>query len=82
MYVLYRERDHAQAKWRIQAVPDAPGSFASRKPLPEAWRGLRDAELDAVAGVPGCVFAHASGFIGGNATWDGVKLMADKALAA
>ena len=49
----------------MQAVPVSPESFESRKALPEAWRGLRDDELSRVSGVDGCVFIHASGFIGG-----------------
>ena len=29
------------------------------------WRGLRDNELSEKSGIPGCIFVHASGFIGG-----------------
>lgn len=50
--------------------------------MPEPWRGLRDEELSKVSGIPGCVFVHASGFIGGNATYEGVLEMAKKAVAA
>ncbi|KAI9832367.1 MAG: hypothetical protein M1838_005646 [Thelocarpon superellum] len=82
LYVLYPESVSPGAKWRIQAVPVSEGSFESRKALPEAWRGLRDEELDQAAGVNGCVFIHASGFIGGNKTWQGVKALADKAIEA
>ena len=58
----------------------ALGSFASRKPLPTAWRGLRDEELSAKTGIPGGVFVHASGFIGGNATEEGALQMARRGL--
>ncbi|PHH67682.1 hypothetical protein CDD80_612 [Ophiocordyceps camponoti-rufipedis] len=81
LYVLYREKPNPEAKWRIQCVPESRDSFVSRKPLPEAWRGVRDEDLSGVTGIPGCVFVHASGFIGGNATWEGVREMAAKALA-
>ncbi|KAF4595129.1 MYG1 protein [Ophiocordyceps camponoti-floridani] len=81
LYVLYREKPSPEAKWRIQCVPESRDSFVSRKPLPEAWRGVRDEDLSGVTGIPGCVFVHASGFIGGNATWEGVREMAAKALA-
>ncbi|KAI9829026.1 MAG: hypothetical protein M1832_000049 [Thelocarpon impressellum] len=81
LYVLYPESPAPEAKWRIQAVPVSKDSFESRKPLPEAWRGVRDAQLDSATGVDGCVFVHAAGFIGGNRSWDGVKRMADKAVA-
>lgn len=80
LYVLYAEGTQPGAKWRIQCVPETQDSFTSRKPLPEAWRGFRDAELDGVAGIDGCVFVHAAGFIGGNKTFEGAKAMAVKAL--
>jgi uncharacterized UPF0160 family protein len=32
--------------------------------LTDSWRGVRDADLSGVTGVPGCVFCHAAGFIG------------------
>lgn len=44
---------------RIVAVPVEPDSFVSRKPLPKAWRGLRDEELSKLLGLPGCVFVRA-----------------------
>ena len=78
LYVLYGEGPGGN--WRIQAVPVAQSSFLSRKPLPEAWRGMRDEQLSEITGVPGAVFVHASGFIGGNKTHDGVLRMAEKAL--
>ncbi|KAH7192956.1 metal-dependent protein hydrolase [Fusarium flagelliforme] len=82
LYVLYAEKPEPGAKWRIQCVPESKDSFVSRKPLPEAWRGFRDAELDGISGIPGCVFVHAAGFIGGNKTFEGAKEMATKALDA
>ena len=81
LYVLYAESTQPGAKWRVQCVPETADSFTSRRPLPEAWRGFRDAELDAVAGVDVCVFVHAAGFIGGNKTFEGALEMATKALA-
>ena len=63
IYVIYP--DETGGQWRVQAVPVAPESFESRKALPEVWRGLRDDELSKASGVDGCVFVHASGFIGG-----------------
>ncbi|KAL8949451.1 MAG: hypothetical protein Q9222_004438 [Ikaeria aurantiellina] len=81
LYVLYPESADQGAKWRIQAVPVSKDSFESRKPLPEAWRGLRDEELSAKSGVEGCVFVHASGFIGGNVSEEGAREMARRAVA-
>jgi len=80
VYVLYPEKQTPDAKWRIQAVPVNKDSFESRKALPEAWRGIRDEKLDEITGVPGGLFVHAAGFIGGNKTFDGAITMARKAL--
>ena len=82
LYVLYAEKEEPGSKWRIQCVPESKDSFVSRKPLPEAWRGFRDEELDGISGIPGCVFVHAAGFIGGNKTFEGAKEMAIKALSS
>ncbi|KAF3760833.1 metal-dependent protein hydrolase [Cryphonectria parasitica EP155] len=80
LYVLYPEKPTPGAKWRVQTVPVTKDSFESRKALPKEWRGVRDEELDKVSGVPGCVFVHAAGFIGGNKTFDGALELALKAL--
>jgi len=75
-YILFSDRND----WRIQSVPLTPQSFESRAPLPVAWRGLRDQELSNITGIEGCIFAHATGFIGGNKTKEGVLAMAREAL--
>eukprot|EP00927_Polykrikos_kofoidii_P079138 TRINITY_DN75932_c0_g1_i1.p1 TRINITY_DN75932_c0_g1~~TRINITY_DN75932_c0_g1_i1.p1 ORF type:complete len:456 (+),score=74.08 TRINITY_DN75932_c0_g1_i1:80-1447(+) len=66
--------------WRIQAVTVEGTLFTSRLPLPETWRGLRDEALEAASGILGCCFVHATGFIGGHKTYEGVLAMATKAL--
>ncbi|MCO5609967.1 hypothetical protein L7F22_064202 [Adiantum nelumboides] len=66
LYVVYPDE---AGKWRVQAVPKTPESFASRKALPEPWRGVRDEELSSKTGIPGCIFVHQSGFIGGEFTF-------------
>ena len=58
-------KDEREGKWRIQAVSVSATSFDNRRSMPTAWRGLRDDKLSEVAGIPGCVFCHANGFIGG-----------------
>ncbi|KAF8517392.1 GAMM1 protein [Hysterangium stoloniferum] len=78
LYVLYM--DEGAGNWRIQAVPVRSEGFENRKSLPEVWRGLRDDELSEKSGIPGCIFVHSSGFIGGNKTKEGVLLMAKAAL--
>jgi len=77
-YVIYP--DETGGNWRIQAVGISPESFESRKALPEPWRGVRDEDLSSVTGIEGCVFVHASGFIGGNKTKDGALEMAKRAV--
>lgn len=76
-YVLFQDQ---LGKWRIQCVPSASGSFESRKPLPEAWRGFRDEALDKILNTEGAIFVHAAGFIGGHNTYEGVLNMARLAL--
>uniref|UniRef100_A0ACD5ZIR5 Uncharacterized protein n=1 Tax=Avena sativa TaxID=4498 RepID=A0ACD5ZIR5_AVESA len=77
-YVLYQ--DERSKSWRVQAVSVAPDRFESRKALPEKWRGMRDEELSKETGIPGCVFIHMSGFIGGNKTYEGALEMARAAI--
>ncbi|KAF7808679.1 UPF0160 protein [Senna tora] len=77
-YTLYQ--DERSKQWRVQAVSVSPDRFESRKPLPSQWRGLRDDELSQVSGIPGCVFVHMSGFIGGHQNFEGALAMAKSAL--
>lgn len=60
----------------------SPYRFDSRKPLPQQWRGLENDKLSEVAGIPGCIFVHMSGFIGGNRSYDGALAMARASLKA
>ncbi|XP_064233206.1 MYG1 exonuclease isoform X1 [Aotus nancymaae] len=78
IFVIYTDQ---AGQWRVQCVPKELHSFQSRLPLPEPWRGLRDKALDQVSGIPGCIFVHASGFIGGHCTREGALSMARATLA-
>lgn len=80
LYILYPEGSGAKTNWRIQAVPESPESFESRKALPESWRGVRDEKLSELIGIPGAIFCHASGFIGGNQTKEGALEMARRSI--
>lgn len=85
LYMLYPEKEEPGSKWRIQCVSKSLSSFENRKSMPEPWRGVRDAELDAVLGPDiedGAVFVHMAGFVGGHKTKNGVRQMALKALEA
>ena len=77
LYALFAD---TKGGWRIRALPVAPGSFDTVKPLPKPWCGIRGEELSKLCGVEGCVFVHAGGFIGGNATYEGALAMAIKAM--
>lgn len=46
----------------------------------EEWHGIRDEALSTLSGIKGCIFVHASGFIGGNETREGALSMAKKTL--
>ena len=76
-YVLYTDQ---AGMWRIQCVSVEGKAFENRLGLPAEWRGVRDEDLSDVAGIEGCTFCHASGFIGGNKSYEGVLEMARAAL--
>eukprot|EP00584_Thalassiosira_punctigera_P021078 CAMPEP_0172548328 /NCGR_PEP_ID=MMETSP1067-20121228/17640_1 /TAXON_ID=265564 ORGANISM="Thalassiosira punctigera, Strain Tpunct2005C2" /NCGR_SAMPLE_ID=MMETSP1067 /ASSEMBLY_ACC=CAM_ASM_000444 /LENGTH=378 /DNA_ID=CAMNT_0013335531 /DNA_START=297 /DNA_END=1433 /DNA_ORIENTATION=- len=76
-YVLYTDQ---AGMWRIQCVSVEGKAFENRLSLPADWRGVRDGDLSGVAGIEGCTFCHASGFIGGNKSYEGVLEMARVAL--
>jgi len=76
-YVLYQDQ---VGKWRIQCVPVSLTSFENRLSMVEDWRGLRDDDLIEKSKIPGCIFVHSSGFIGGNETYDGALEMARRSL--
>ncbi|SCV03923.1 LAMI_0H12024g1_1 [Lachancea mirantina] len=64
-FVLFEDSSSA---WRVSTVPVSSTSFKFRKGLPEPLRGLRDEKLSQETGLPGCIFIHAAGFIGGAQT--------------
>nr|XP_006629429.2 PREDICTED: UPF0160 protein MYG1, mitochondrial [Lepisosteus oculatus] len=78
-FVLYPDQS---GQWRVQCVPMGLHTFQNRLSLLEEWRGVRDEELSALSSIPGCVFVHASGFIGGNRTKEGALEMARRTLRA
>jgi len=60
LFVLSPEPD---GRWKLQAMPAEKGGFRNRLDMPEAWRGLADAALEAASGVPGALFAHRGGHL-------------------
>jgi uncharacterized UPF0160 family protein len=79
LFVIYPDSDGSQ--YQIKTVPVEPGSFDTRRDLPQSWAGLRDAELAAVTGVPDSVFCHLNLFIGGARSLEGAVRLAALALA-
>ncbi|XP_972332.2 MYG1 protein [Tribolium castaneum] len=78
-FVIFHDKS---SSWRVQGIPIQPDSFICRVFLHKDWRGVRDDQLSDIAGIEGCVFCHATGFIGGNKTKEGVLQMAIKSLKA
>lgn len=76
-FVLYVDQS---GEYRVHSVRKKFGLFGHRQGLPNQWCGLRDEELNNVAGISGCIFVHASGFIGGNKTFEGALEMARKSM--
>jgi uncharacterized UPF0160 family protein len=74
-YIIFMSTD----TWMIRAVPVKPGSHKNRLSLPKTWRGHRDAALDQVVGINGCIFAHLNGFLGIHKTKEGAIEMAKRA---
>ncbi|XP_067096107.1 UPF0160 protein MYG1, mitochondrial [Osmerus mordax] len=78
-FVLYPDQND---QWRVQCVPAGLNTFQNRLSLLEEWRGVRDQALSELSGIPGCIFVHAGGFIGGNRTQEGALEMARRTLQA
>lgn len=72
----------AGKQWTVSAVPPERTSFAQRKPLPEAWGGLRDEDFARVSGVPDATFCHPARFVCGATSRDGAVALARLAAEA
>jgi uncharacterized UPF0160 family protein len=72
----------AEQRYMLHTVPVSAESFQARADLPEAWAGLRDAELAAVTGVPDATFCHNGRFIAAVKSYEGARAMAALALKA
>jgi len=79
LYVVYPSQT---GDWRIQTVPVERGSFENRKPLPKAWAGLSDSELQEVSGIEDAMFCHNGLFIGGAKSFESTMQMAAMAVEA
>jgi len=80
--LLYVVFPSTRGGYMLQQVPVKANSFDGRKPLPEAWAGLRGDELVAVTGVADATFTHAGRFCGGAESLEGTLALADLAVRA
>jgi len=78
-FIVY-PTDSQQGAWKIFQVPVAKNTFEGRAYLPEAWGGLRLAELRQISGIADANFVHPNLFCGGAQSFAGVMAMADKSL--
>ncbi len=78
--VLYAVYPVPNGNWMVDAMPVSPNAFEQRHPLPDAWAGLRDAELAAATGVADAVFVHLRRFVGAARSREGALAMARAAL--
>lgn len=81
MPILYVMSPEPDGRWKLQAMPAEKGSLKNRLDMPEAWRGLHDAALEAASGIPGAVFAHHSGHLAIAATREVALAMARACLS-
>lgn len=77
---LYVVRPAGDA-WTCSAVSPERGSFAQRKPLPDAWGGLRDEALAAITGIADATFCHPARFVCGARSRGGAVALARLAAA-
>ena len=75
-YVIFGDEED----YRVRCVPINKSSFVCRLFLPQAWAGLRDADLVRSSGIEGAEFVHVERFIGGHKTREGAIEMARKSL--
>jgi uncharacterized UPF0160 family protein len=78
-FVLFKDTAGAEG-WRVQAVSLDQGSFSNRKSLHADWRGKHKDIIAKESGIEDVVFCHASGFIGGAASYESTLKMADLSL--
>ena len=71
-----------EQRYMLHTVSVDTESFDARADLPQAWAGLREAELAAVTGVEDAVFCHTGRFIAAARSYAGALTMARQALAA
>jgi len=61
--VVVHPSESEENKWKAVVIPKGYGTFENRVTFPDAWAGLRDAELEKVSGIAGAVFCHKNNFL-------------------
>ncbi len=65
--------------WMLQCVAKPSDPFTPITPLPKAWAGKREEDLDKLTGFPGSVFCHNKCFICAHKTKEGAITLFKKA---
>lgn len=68
--------------WKVGTVRDSFTSYSTRKPFPQSWAGLRDADLAKATGVPDATFCHNGLFLAVAKSKEGALKLAELALNA
>lgn len=69
--------------WKIEAIKKSVDTMESRKPFPESWRGVFDADkLREISGISDIIFCHRGGFLTETLSKEGAIKLAEKALIA
>ncbi|MFA6095655.1 MAG: MYG1 family protein [Candidatus Paceibacterota bacterium] len=78
--VIFMVVPRENGTWGARAIRKDRTSFDNRKSFPEAWAGLRDAELARATGVADALFCHNKRFLAVAGTRTGAIALAQKAL--
>ncbi len=81
LFVKLCRLDHNQT-WQLVTIRGDKGSFVSRKPLPDSWKGKENKEFESASGVEGAMFCHRSGFMCIAKTKEAIDALAEIALKA
>lgn len=81
--LLYAVFPTPSGEWGVKAVPpDADRLQEQRKPFPEGWRGLKNADLIKNSGVESAIFCHKAGFFATAKTKDSAVELARRAVSS
>ena len=78
LYIIFPEPINQH--YFVYALRKRDEEFASRKPFPESWAGLRSGEMARVSGVADATFCHKMRFLVVAKSLDGAKQLVYKAL--